>query len=286
LEKNWRKLELETDGPLQMAKKAVTYKYGDLWMDFPELDVENPDEYEIEQNHLSVNFIGRWKGMTSYLVELDENGYVLLCEAKETDSSIDRPDHTDPETVEGQLIPVPTPQPNGKPWFWGKDFADAEFWARFDEAMTEMGVSVENYPEKAREWENRYRGAEPYPEACFVIDFFMSQTDEASFQDGYPIFSREGKPGREELEEKARTAFHEAADSEMGEAWVDSLKIQGYLWSDSINYDTGERFGRPVWFFNIDAYEEATDSWNSTGDVIMDEDGRILLVSFDPNGNG
>ena len=32
-EKNWRKTELETDGPVQMAVKAVTYAYGDLWAD-------------------------------------------------------------------------------------------------------------------------------------------------------------------------------------------------------------------------------------------------------------
>ena len=103
LEKNWRKLELETDGPVQMAKKAITYKYGDLWMDFPELDVENPEEYVIHQEGLTVQFVGRWKGMKDYLVELDVNGSVLRCEETESKSAEEREAILD---VDGNVLTV------------------------------------------------------------------------------------------------------------------------------------------------------------------------------------
>ena len=100
LEKNWRKLELETDGPVQIAKKAITYKYGDLWMDFPELDVENPEEYEIHQEGLTVQFVGRWKGMKDYLVELDGNGTVLRCEETASKSTKERSSVSDPGSAD------------------------------------------------------------------------------------------------------------------------------------------------------------------------------------------
>ena len=92
LEKNWRKLEMETFGPVYMAKEAVTYSYGDLWQDYPELNLDDPDEYEIRADGLIIRFIGRWAGMKSYTVELDEGGYVLRCEETDSDSTEERPE--------------------------------------------------------------------------------------------------------------------------------------------------------------------------------------------------
>ena len=80
----WRKMELETLGAPYMAKAVVTYKFADMWLDYPEIDVDNDGNWETQQDGLTVRFIGRWKGMKRYEVELDENGHVLRCE--ETDS--------------------------------------------------------------------------------------------------------------------------------------------------------------------------------------------------------
>ena len=81
----WRKMELETLGAPYMAKVAVTHRFGDMWLDFPELDVENPEIYETIQDGLTVRFIGKRKDMKSYEVELDQNGFVLRCEESDTD---------------------------------------------------------------------------------------------------------------------------------------------------------------------------------------------------------
>ena len=74
LEKNWRKAELETFGVTEMAKREITYRFMDLWLDFPEPDFGNPDEYETAADGLTVWFTGRWAGMKDYLTEFDENG--------------------------------------------------------------------------------------------------------------------------------------------------------------------------------------------------------------------
>ena len=100
------------------------------------------------------------------------------------------------------------------------------------------------------------------------------------------MFSSEGKPSKEIMVEKAREAFHTVADSEMGADWVNSLRINGELWNDGMKYGTGEHFGMPVWFLNFEAYEEENDTWNSKGYVQLDEDGNVLNVSLELNGNG
>ena len=91
--------------PTMMAKRAITYRYGDLWLDFPELDVENPDEYEILQEDGTVRFLGRWKGMKSYTVRLNENGAVLQCDEYDSDAQEARPDPPSEEVLFSEWSP-------------------------------------------------------------------------------------------------------------------------------------------------------------------------------------
>ncbi len=85
LPQTWRKTELETLGVPYMAKTAITNRYANMWTDNPEIEVDDPDNWTMELDGLTVRFTGRWKGMKDYEVELDENGYILRCE--ETDSA-------------------------------------------------------------------------------------------------------------------------------------------------------------------------------------------------------
>ena len=80
LEKNWRKVVLEEQGVVALAKYAVTYKYGDLELDLPEIEVDNPKLYEAHVDGLTARFTALIDGEKSYEVELDEGGFVLRCE--------------------------------------------------------------------------------------------------------------------------------------------------------------------------------------------------------------
>ncbi len=291
LERNWRALALETEGPVQMARKAVTYAFGDLWQDFPEPDLENPDLYEIQQDGLTIRFDGRWKGMKSYLVELDENGTVLRCEEKESESQVAMAETLDDiplrqHALDGTILPTPTPQPDGRLWFIGNEIADEAFWTQFEAAMAEYGVTQDNLAEKEREWLQEYGALEMWPQACYVLTYFMTQVDGEALDNMYPIFLPEGKPDPETLKEKAREAFHLVADRVTGADWVDSLRVSGFLMSDGIEYSSGEYYGKPVWFFSMEAYEEEMNSWNPKGFVQMDEDGNVLHAELDLFGNG
>ena len=80
LEKNWRKVLLDEEGVITLAKYAITYKYGDLELDLPEIEVDNPKLYEAHVDGLTARFTALKGGDKSYEVELDEGGYVLRCE--------------------------------------------------------------------------------------------------------------------------------------------------------------------------------------------------------------
>ena len=110
----WRKMELEMLGAPYMAKVAITHKFGDMWLDEPELDVDNTENWELQQDGLVIRYIGRWKGMKSYEVELDQSGFVLRCEESNTTSTEEKPEETNDETY--IPVPTPTPLPNGRPW--------------------------------------------------------------------------------------------------------------------------------------------------------------------------
>ena len=289
LEKNWRRLELETDGPVQMAKKEITYKYGDLWLDFPELDVENPEEYEIHQEGLTVQFVGRWKGMKDYLVELDGNGYVLRCEETASESTKERSSVSDHAVEEDDSVaPTPTPQPDGKPWFWGLDFAPQEFWNQLDKLFFTHVMTMDDYPAREKDWLETFGPSEFWPQEYQVVRFlyFASEEELKKSDLHYPVFPNKDRKSQQEICETALNAFHGIADTEMGKEWVDSVKTGCALLNDETNPDTGEKFGKHVWWVNFNIWDDEFNLWNSKGYAILDEDGNVLTIKLELGGNG
>lgn len=275
----WRKIELEKLGTPYMAKMAITYRYGDMWLDDPELDVDNTANWECVQDGLTVRYIGRWAGIKSYEVELDARGFVLRCE--ETDSA-----STETRPQSGNLIPVPTPRPDGSPWFFDKDYFTPEFRERFSQAMETYGVTTDNIQKKVSEWENTYGECINWPQECYLLEFFMTATDDWVLEGTYPIFCDESKPSRVEILNLAVEAFHQTADDQMDADWVNSLQPDGFLWNDCPISGSEEYYGHPVWFINMQLYNDDYDFWDTKGIVILDEDGTVLEAVLELMSNG
>lgn len=298
-EKNWRKMELEADGPVQMAVKAVTYAYGDLWADFPELEVLNPDYYETKQEGLSVRFLGRWKGMKSYEVQLDENGYIIHCAEYAAESQEERPSilSGNTENITNDLYSLylppsdaPAPRADGKPWIYGMDFAPAEYWEQLDETMRQLGVNALNLEEKEREWRDQYGNYEFWPQKLKMCAFMLATTPEDVIAQGetftYPIFPDPEKKPEEEIVGIATAALHADADESMGAEWADSLSVSIILNSDSFLMDRIEYAGMPCWQVEFEAFEEEYQAWNTKYYIIVSEDGDVLFSELSLNGNG
>ena len=91
---------------------------------------------------------------------------------------------------------------------------------------------------------------------------------------------------QQEICETALNAFHGIADSEMGKEWVDSVKTGCALLNDETNPDTGEKFGKHVWWVNFNIWDDEFNLWNSKGYAILDEDGNVLTIKLELGGNG
>lgn len=90
LEKNHRLVELKELGPTAIARREVAYAFGDLSLDYPEPEFDDPEQYEICEDGLTVCFIGQRDDTESYEVELDENGYVVRCEKTSPETSAEK----------------------------------------------------------------------------------------------------------------------------------------------------------------------------------------------------
>ena len=282
----WRKMELEMLGASYMAKVAITHKFGDMWLDEPELDVDNTENWELQQDGLVIRYIGRWNGMKSYEVELDQNGFVLRCEESNTASMEEKPEETNGETY--IPVPTPTPLPDGKPWFWGMDFAPQEFWDQLDKLFFTHVMTMDDYPAMEKDWLEAFGESEFWPQEYQIVRYLYYATEEQLKQPDlqYPVFPDRDRKSQKEICEIALNAFHEIADVEMGKEWVDSTKVGSALLNDGINPDTGKKYGKHVWWINFNVWEEEFSSWIPKGYAILDEDGNVLIVRLELSGNG
>ncbi len=282
----WRKMELEMLGAPYMAKVAITHKFGDMWLDEPELDVDNTENWELQQDGLVIRYIGRWNGMKSYEVELDQNGFVLRCEESNTASMEEKPEETNGETY--IPAPTPTPLPDGKPWFWGMDFAPQEFWDQLDKLFFTHVMTMDDYPAMEKDWLEAFGESEFWPQEYQIVRYLYYATEEQLKQPDlqYPVFPDRDRKSQKEICEIALNAFHEIADVEMGKEWVDSTKVGSALLNDGINPDTGKKYGKHVWWINFNVWEEEFSSWIPKGYAILDEDGNVLIVRLELSGNG
>lgn len=282
----WRKMELEMLGASYMAKVAITHKFGDMWLDEPELDVDNTENWELQQDGLVIRYIGRWNGMKSYEVELDQNGFVLRCEESNTASMEEKPEETNGETY--IPVPTPTPLPDGKPWFWGMDFAPQEFWDQLDKLFFTHVMTMDDYPAMEKDWLEAFGESEFWPQEYQIVRYLYYATEEQLKQPDlqYPVFPDRDRKSQKEICEIALNAFHEIADVEMGKEWVGSTKVGSALLNDGINPDTGKKYGKHVWWINFNVWEEEFSSWIPKGYAILDEDGNVLIVRLELSGNG
>ena len=284
----WRKMELEMLGAPYMAKVAITHKFGDMWLDEPELDVDNTDNWELQQDGLVIRYIGRWKGMKSYEVELDQNGFVLRCEEMDSVSTEEKPKNTG-ESNEFVPAPTPTPLPDGKPWFWGMDFAPQEFWDQLDKLFFTHVMTMDDYPAMEKDWLEAFGESELFwPQEYQIVRYLYYASEEQLKQPGlqYPVFPDHDRKSQKEIGEIALSAFHEIADAQMGKEWVDSIKVGSVLWNDKINPDTGEKYEKHVWSIWFLVWEDEFNVWNPKGEAILDEDGNVLVIRLELSGNG
>ena len=268
------------------AMKAVVLTYADHDADDPEVDVYNTEDWEMEQDGLTVRFTGRWKGMKAYEVELDEKGNVIRCEQSDSPSAEEKTEQTTDDGWGPE--PLPTPQPDGKTWIWGNSFAPEAFWNQLSETMETYGVTFDNLKARIFDWYGEYGwfGDSDWPQELFVIEYVLTQMTPFDLEHNpvdYPVFPDPEKKTKEEIEEIALKAFREAAEPITGAEWADRLNMMGILWSNGVYEYYGIDWQEPAWRVNFLELEEC---WEDRGFVMLDEDGNILTVQVEPYGGG
>ena len=297
LEKNWRKAELEKLGAEAMARREVAYRYLDLWQDFPDEELNNPEYYETEEDGLTVRFKGRWAGMKDYVTEFDGNGYVVRCEESDSESTQERPEdgYTEPDGVDYAAIyyppdDAPEPREDGKPWVWEMDYAPAEYWQRLDKAMQELDINAFNVIQKQMEWVEEYGDRIFWTQKMTVCAQTLCTTpgmvEEYNGQYTYPEFPAPGKKTEEEIQAIAEEHMRAELVPEMGEEWVSQLKFGSCLWNCSYLPDEQKDLDEHCWVCQFFRYESWNRDWNAKYYLLINEDGEVLFSEFWENGNG
>ena len=268
LESAWRKMEFDPENLEALAREEISFAYSNMALDEPDFEQEHPGAWTYSQDGLTARFTARWAGMEDYEVTFDENGYVISMDRRPSAST----EH-DPATVDDI---IPTPRPDGKPWFWGNDFASPEFWSKLDHETESRGVTAANLAEKKAEWDAEYGDETHWPQNCYVINYFLETRVPSDFIDPvYPIFTTDGKKTKEEIMSIASEAFRKVAEPEFGAEWVDQTWCTATLWNDGYNYNAvHETYGRPVWW--VEFWTGTGNDRQSCGYAQLDEDGNVL----------
>ena len=187
-------------------------------------------------------------------------------------------------------VATPAPQENGRPWFWGNDFAPASFWEQLETVMQKCGVTPENIQAKADEWSQMYESEAFWPHDCKLMYqmLFLLQPDDLEYPDQpyqYITFPDPNKKSQAEIEEIAWKALHEAGDEQVGADWLNQLRVGSALTAPEVYIDGLPHKGVTwaVQFFNYDAQYGywATRAW-----VFVTEDGEVIYAELDLYGNG
>ena len=185
-------------------------------------------------------------------------------------------------------IATPAPLANGKPWMWGMDFAPQEFWDKLEQTMNEWGVTAENFEQKKEEWRNQYGDDIFLPYECSVMDSILAPYLADKFQEEKPwycAFPQDGKITRDQAIEIGKKAVHEAGDEEVGDAWIDELKISAVL---GVNGTVDGLYVReePTWAVFFFAWDDTYGFWNQRASAYITEDGEVILAQLDLASNG
>jgi len=173
----WRKLELEMKGAPYVAKNAIICQFTDPSKWLPDYDsMEDGFNWDLEVDGLTVRYTGRWKGMKSYEVELDEKGNVLRCEETESEATEERPK----EEIWEQ------------PWIWKSTAAPDTYWKQLETVLAKNEVDADfgNLPNKLVEWTEQY-GAfsrETWPSDLYAIGYVLTKIRPSDLAAGTATF--------------------------------------------------------------------------------------------------
>ena len=215
-----------------------------------------------------------------------ETGETVFTEPYTVDETPDYVLYSMPETwraLERELsgeAAAPALRPDGKPWFWGMDYAPEEVWDRAEALMQERGIPADGFEDLAEEWDRAYGNIDFWPQEYQALyDLYLKSEESQRDSDGDRLlFPDPDRRSQEEIGEIARCAFHEIADAEMGKERVDGLRIGSTLYSDSRDpVSEGKKYGQPVWWVWFYEWAEEDRSWSDLqGCVILDLDGKVL----------
>ena len=121
--------------------------------------MEDGYNWDLETDGLTVRYTGRWKGMKSYEVEMDENGSILRCEETESPATEEKPDAVLCE----------------QPWIWQNAAAPEGYWERLEEAMKKNEVYFGCLPDRMVAWTEEYGAfsAETWPKDKYAIGYVL-----------------------------------------------------------------------------------------------------------------
>ncbi len=187
-------------------------------------------------------------------------------------------------------VATPAPQENGRPWFWGKDFASASFWERLDALMRQYGVTAENIEAKATEWNQKYEDEPFWPHDCKLMYQVLAllSPDDLEIPEQpylYVPFPDPAKKSQAEIEEIAWKALHEAGDEQVGTDWLNQLRIGSVLMTPGVYINTEFHAGT-TWVVQFYNYDVLYDYWATRAWVFITEDGEVIHAELDLYSNG
>ena len=187
-------------------------------------------------------------------------------------------------------LATPAPLENGKPWFWGMDFAPASFWEQLETVMQKYGVTTENIQAKADGWNQMYESDAFWPHDCKLMYqmLFLLQPDDLAYPDEpyqYITFPDPNKKSQAKIEEIAWKALHETGDGQVGADWLNQLRVGSVLIGPQVYIDGLPHQGVTwaVQFFN---YDVQYGYWATRAWVFLTEDGEVIYAELDLYGNG
>ena len=219
-----------------------------------------------------------------------ETGETVFTEEYYVDETPRYATYTTPEIrheIERNLTgvsPSPTPQPDGKPWFWGMDFVPQEIWAQADAFMTANGIDPDDSNKLAEEWDRTFGIIDFWPQEyqAFYSLFVDSERLPDLPDPDYLPFPDPEKMSQKEIEAAALSAALSLPDAETINDPENRLKASSTLYSDSRNPEQkGEKYGKPVWWVWFHEYDENEQDWSSIAAyAILDEDGNVLTAGL------
>lgn len=180
--------------------------------------------------------------------------------------------------------PSPTPQPDGKPWFWGMDYVPRDIWEQAEAFMTANRIDPDDSNKLAEEWDRAFGIIDFWPQEyqAFYSLFVNSERIPDIPDPDYLLFPDPEKIPQKEIEAAALRAVLSLADTKTIKDREDRLKASSTLYSDSRRPDReGEKYGKPVWWVWFHEYDEKQQGWSSIAAyAILDEDGNVLTAGL------